>query len=91
MEVDRTDPQETGQMALETFTKGENDESASYMADCVKALAGAGDLKKESAEADLLTWLQNPIVNIIACQNTVIQGAVDNWKAAKGDETLAAL
>ena len=91
MEVDRSDPQETGQMALDAWTKDQVDESAGYMADCVKALAAAGDLKKESADADLLAWLQNPIVNIIACQNTVIQGAVDNWKAAKGDETLSAI
>ncbi len=91
MEVDRTDPQECGQMALDTFTKGELDESASFMADCVKAMAAGDTLKKESADADLLAWLQNPIVNIIACQNTVIEGAVENWKTKLGDDTLAAI
>jgi len=91
MDVDRTDPQECGQMALDTWTKGEADESASFMADCVKGLAASGQLKKDSADADLLTWLQNPIVNIIACQNTVIEAAMENWKSKSGDETLAAI
>ena len=91
MEVDRSDPQEMGQMALDAWTKGEADESASYMSDCVKGLAAGGQLTKESCDADLLAWLQNPIVNIIACQNAVIEGAIANWKAKSGDETLAAL
>jgi len=90
MKIDRTDPQECGQMALETFTKGKPDESAGFMSDCVTALAKQGALKKESVEADLLKWLQNPIVNIIACQNAVIQKAVQSWKAKKGAETLKA-
>ena len=89
--MDFDEVQNQAQLALESWNKGDKDQSAEHMTQAVTGMAAAGMLTRDNCEEKLLAYLQQPTVNVFACMNGVIRATVDHWSGTRGEAVKSGL